>query len=846
MKNVELDFPPWDLKEVALIVVYPADELSFLKANPSAIHPSLTPRGTWESGFNWNSEVLTNAHTSARSQAETDIPGALPAVLLLRELPKNGGAYIFGRVSGGLKPDVALPSSLASRRHFCVYPNLLHRTWVIQGLSGKDITIDDYTLSSKVEDQGQNTLLRSLEYDRLNRVVFAETAHYQGLTLYIKPVWPGDSKYLQWNWQDPDIPELAGLNLSWTLISPTLTQSQKPRPQESATPTTFCILKRQLCDNIDVFYGQELDTGAMFAAEKFSSKHEAKEQFSWRKDLKARVFLPFTLFKSTDWKQDEEHLLEVSYVCLLDHPYILTACPFDSHSLADVIGDEPLNDRTAYTLLRETLSTLDYLYKKGIAGITLSPTSIQVADLSPENPRFWLTGISSARPILRGKIKERHSADVDMAMRIIADARGGPDYFQDPVANIIFTGLLQALQSESLSAQEILAKFEILVGQDVSFPFKSENLTRAFSIKRFQLDDQVYYRKIELARIARALFAQTAKGSQQAYTRILSTKPSKIHEGEHLLHWGVAQKVFRRLDKDVTIGFWTRLEPATKTKRGREGGGEGKEKCIQDFDIQIRITYHAPSRMWNLSQLINAIGPIDFPEIEDANHYVEVGGDAACEGLYVDLPTFERACRLLRVSPPKSSENDPNPKAEQFRFVSSKGDLVLADEQLLGTAIFRRSSRTLYYGGTEYPEGRAVQLFPQGTFENLHHGISESRCPPQSLKILCQGQPAQDFPESQCLSLTESQSDDGLAFKRRCASPNPDRGPAKKKTLTEQWLTEQSTRRRYSGPDIWKSVTVGGHLQPVDDGLEDVTSCSPSRSTVTTAQTPRYVCNRKG
>ena len=162
-------------------------------------------------------------------------------------------------------------------------------------------------------------------------------------------------------------------------------------------------------------------------------------------------------------------------------------------------------------------------------------------------------------------------------MRIIADARGGPDYFQDPAANAIFTELLQAFQSRTLSADEILGKFEILTDGKPCFPFRSENLTKIFSISLCQFGDQGYYRKTELAPIARALFARTAEGAQQAYTRILSTKPRESlpgHEGEQFLHWEEAQTLFRRLDKIVGLDFWPRLEPARKKKRAREGEGE--------------------------------------------------------------------------------------------------------------------------------------------------------------------------------------------------------------------------------------------------------------------------------
>ncbi len=525
-------------------------------------------------------------------------------------------------------------------------------------------------------------------------------------------------------------------------------------------------------------------------------------------------------------------MLEVSDLCLLDHPYILTACPFDASPLADVIELEPLDDRTAYVLLREILSALDSLYKKSIADIAISSTNILVADLSPENPCFWLTAISSARIMSGDKIKEKHSADVDIAIRMIADARGGPIYFQDPAANAIFTGFLQGLQSKPLSAKEILDEFETLTDGVAYSPFKSESLTKLFSIKIFQVDDQDYYRKTELASIARALFASTAIGSQQAHTSVLSSKPRGSlpgHDGEQLLHWKEAQTLFRRLDELVAFEFLSSLEPARKREKEKER--EQERESVRDFKIQVRITYHEPSKMWNLSQLMDVIRPTDLLEVRDQNHYVEVGGDAECEGLYVDLPTFEHACDLLGVSPPSKPEGyDADGGANQFRSVSShKGDLVLADKKLLGTAIFKRSSRTMHYGGTEYSEATRVQVFPQGTFEGLHRGILQSKYPPQSLGNLCQGQPAKDFPGSQCQSLTETQTEDSLKFTRH-KHPHPGPGQGECETRTELWLIEQLKRRRLSRSDINKSDMVDRCLQPVNDGLEDASSSSPSFS----------------
>lgn len=242
-KADDFEFPQWDLKEAAVIVVAPTDEFSFLEANPTAVHPFFTPDGTWDVGFNWCDGALTNPRSSVKSDAQTDVPGAHPAVLLLRSLPKNGGAYIFGRSGRNANSDVVLPYKPASRRQFCIYPRFPNRTWVIQDLSNRSLMVDDCWISSIEEDHIASW--RALRYDCLNRVVFAQSANYPGVTLYIQPVWPEDSRYPLWDWADPTTPGLAGLNLDTTITSPTHTRSQLLQLQQSTTPSMYCILQRK-------------------------------------------------------------------------------------------------------------------------------------------------------------------------------------------------------------------------------------------------------------------------------------------------------------------------------------------------------------------------------------------------------------------------------------------------------------------------------------------------------------------------------------------------------------------------------------------------------------------------
>lgn len=70
---------------------------------------------------------------------------------------------------------------------------------------------------------------------------------------------------------------------------------------------------------------------------------------------------------------------------------------------------------------------------------------------------------------------------------------------------------------------------------------------------------------------------------------------------------------------------------------------------------------------------------------------MEVRGKAEFGGVYADLATFQRACEALGVSPPtQTSNSDLDSRTSQFRSVSSnQGDIVLAEEKLLGTSIFK-------------------------------------------------------------------------------------------------------------------------------------------------------------
>lgn len=139
-------------------------------------------------------------------------------------------------------------------------------------------------------------------------------------------------------------------------------------------------------------------------------------------------------------------------ICILKHPYVLTAYPHGAELLADKIVHEPLDQRSTYVLLDGILSTADFLINNGLQHGNITPSNILVADLSPEDPYFWLVGFSSMKPISEDTTKSDKYIDVTMAMWMITHIRGGSTYFEDPAADAIFTGFCR-LSSPGLHPQ---------------------------------------------------------------------------------------------------------------------------------------------------------------------------------------------------------------------------------------------------------------------------------------------------------------------------------------------------------------------------------------------------------
>ena len=457
--------------------------------------------------------------------------------------------------------------------------------------------------------------------------------------------------------------------------------------------------------------------------------------------------------------------------------------------LADLILDDGyLNQREAYTLLDGLLSTTNYLINQGLLHGDITSNNILVEDLSPKNPRFWLTGFASARPVSTHMIETERATDVHMVMKTIASVLPGPDYFEDPVANAIFTETFQAFPGTTLTAKQILDRFNALTHGEGDFPFQVHRLTKVFTMDQFKVRDHTYYLKSDVARVIWAMLAHDAPGCQEAYDKVLRTKPS-VHAsqalGKELLRWEDAQKLFHIYSPKECLDY-PKLEPK----------GTNRTNCSRNFPISIHVTCYTSCSMWNLSRLVTSMRLLDPVSFGKPKRYIEVGGDLQFEGSYVDLDTFRHACDLLDVSSPSYPKDTyPDPRSDDFSSVDSySGDLVLVEKGLLlGAAIFKRSSKTMFYGGIEFSEISAVELSKQRNFKGLQHGLQQSGTAPQDIDRLWQTWPIQRAPESQYESLTESA--DTFRFTWRQA-PDSTQGQAQSKNYIEEWVGEQMKRRR--------------------------------------------------
>ena len=457
--------------------------------------------------------------------------------------------------------------------------------------------------------------------------------------------------------------------------------------------------------------------------------------------------------------------------------------------LTDLILDDGyLDQREAYTLLDGLLSTTNYLINEGRLHGDIASKNILVEDLSPKNPRFWLTGFASAMPLTTHMTETERAADAHMVMQTIATVRPSPNYFEDPIANDIFTEAFQAFPDTIYTGKHIRDRLTGLTHGKGDFPFQEHRLRKVFTIDQFSFRDHTYYLKSDVARAIWAMLAYNISECQEAYDKVLRTKPSTTASqtlGKEVLRWEEAQKLIHLYCATDCLDY-PKLAPKRNTRMD----------CTRKFSISIRVTCYTPSSMWNLSRLVTSMRLLDPVSFGKPKRYIEVGGGSKFEGSYVDLDTFRHACDLLDVSPPPApNDTCPDPRADEFSSVDSySGDLVLVEEGLLlGAAIFKRSSRTMVYGGMEFSENDAVELSKKHKFEGLQNGLQRSGTAPQDIDRLWQEWPTQKVPESQYESLTESA--DTLRFSWR-RSPRPTKGQAQSKNYIEEWVGEQMKRRR--------------------------------------------------
>ena len=480
--------------------------------------------------------------------------------------------------------------------------------------------------------------------------------------------------------------------------------------------------------------------------------------------------------------------------------------------LTDLISDDGfLHQREAYTLLDGLLSATNYLINEGLLHGDITSNNILVEDLSPKIPRFWLTGFASAKPVSTHMTETERAADVHMVVQMIASVRPGPKYFEDPIANDIFTETFQAFPDTTLTAKQILDRFNELTHGKGDFPFRVHRLTKVFAMEQFTFRDHTYYLKNDVARAIWAMLAHDVSGCQEAYDKVLRTKPSVQASqalGEELLCWEDAQKLIQMYSAKDCLDY-PKLAPKWNSRT----------HCTRNFPISIHVTCYTPSSMWNLSRLVTSMRLLDPVSFGKPKRYVEVGGDSEFEGSYVDLETFRDACDLLDVSsPPCPKDTYSDPRSEEFLSVDSySGDMVLVEEGLLlGAAIFKRSSRTMIYGGIELSEISALELSKQRNFKGLQHGLQQSGTAPQDTDRLWQAWPTQRASESQYESLTESE--DTFRFTSRRA-PDPTEGQAQSKNYIEEWVGEQMKRRRVGRSAV---DTEPNRSSPPDDKPEGV------------------------
>ena len=489
-------------------------------------------------------------------------------------------------------------------------------------------------------------------------------------------------------------------------------------------------------------------------------------------------------------------------VCTIEQQHYLLRDRPESWNICTRLSDSEVIFRTTkatYVLLLELLQMLVIMHGNGkIAHGSIVPENIILLRSSMlEFPAFWLIGLTTSTHSVEA-LGAAQTQDVRMALHLAESASKDRYGLNDPIVGPLLLKLCSNAESRELSALEAFTAFDsALSAAAVPSPFQSVRFQKTFRLK---VVDRIDFVKRELAALVRAYFVGNPTSMLEAHKAIMQVKPAKTspHQEKPADYARIsikdAQTVFNRLGLDEEEIF----DP-----------DRFQANLKRTVSVDFNVSFHKPSATWNITHVLPIIMPADSWRSLNPEHFLDVRGSPALQGLFVDSKTFASACNALKVSRAHNLHVADTQTQKMARL--ARGDVLLVDQQLLrNTVIFRRSSNSIHFGpSAEYTTDQVLRICDDFHLADLCRGIESLHCHPPSIDALIHDWLAEDDTYD-CQSLTVSLFSVGETADGVIKAKEKEVSPLAAEEMTHEWVEEQGKRRRGS------DMTSVADIQPTN------------------------------
>ena len=264
-----------------------------------------------------------------------------------------------------------------------------------------------------------------------------------------------------------------------------------------------------------------------------------------------------------------------------------------------------------------------------------------------------------------------------------------------------FRSLLDRSIQKNVSASQVCRSVEDFAAEYAGCPFKTLWITKEMSIKRIVDGNNAEgLRLLDLLRIVLHYDAKDVKPMEKLIKKVIRRERLFLLGDETYCYLEDAQRLLHHL-KTQSLSLMLDLCPPWHS-----------EACWYETKhrIDVPISYHGPSKMVNITQVLNLLADEEARSFEDILPAIqELRGLPQWEGHYIDVESMYQVLGKLGLKMGEIQEQHP---ISRYAFSDNDSNhfVIVATSEMIGLIFLNRNGKTVKWNGREQTIDDAIKV----------------------------------------------------------------------------------------------------------------------------------------